>query len=99
MATHERTLFHHGASFRHRTTGLVVDTGAFHDIFRLPGGEAADLAEWEDGFTGSDGRFYTREEAARAVGLEGHLEARAYFADEPEPVPEAGRLESWLVRA
>ena len=83
------------ASFRHRDSGAVVETGAFHDILRLPGGEDADLEAWEAGFSGRDDRFYTRKEAARAVGLQGRLESRAYFAGEPDPVLEAGRLESW----
>jgi len=73
----------------------VVDTGCFHDITRLPGGEDVDLAQWEAGFTGCDGRFYSRAEAARAIGILGRLEAESYFAGEMAPTLEAGHLEAW----
>jgi hypothetical protein len=82
------------ASFRHVASGAVVNTGCFHDITCL-GSDDVDLDEWEAGFTDSDGRFYSREEAARAVGLRGRLEAESYFAGEENPTLEAGRLEAW----
>src|SRR6185369_10343064 len=68
------------ASFRHRSSGAVVRSGAFHDVGCLPGGEDADLDQWEAGFTDREGRFYDREEAARLVGVRGRLEAESYFA-------------------
>src|SRR5512141_1400659 len=60
------------ASFRHLKSGAIVNTGCFHDITLL--GDDADLDAWEAGFTDSEGRFYNREEAARAIGLRGRLE-------------------------
>jgi hypothetical protein len=83
------------ASFRHLASGAIVNTGPFHDITRLPGGEYVELDEWEAGFTGEDGRFYTRHEAARLVGLRGQLESESYFAGEASPTLEAGHLEAW----
>jgi hypothetical protein len=53
------------ASFRHRASGAIVNTGCFHDITCLPGGEDVDLDQWEAGFTDDDDRFYDRREAAR----------------------------------
>jgi hypothetical protein len=82
------------ASFRHRATGRIVETGPFHDITQLPGGEA-ELESWEAGFTDGCGRFYDRCEAARLVGLDGRLEAESYFAGEDRPTLEAGNLEAW----
>lgn len=82
------------ASFRHRATGRIVDTGPFHDITLLPGGEA-ELDAWEAGFTDGFGRFYDRCEAARLVGLAGRLESESYFAGEAQPTLEAGHLEAW----
>ena len=81
------------ASFRHVATGAVVNTGAFHDITCL--GDEVDLEAWEAGFTDGEGRFYNREEAARAVGLRGRLESESYFAGEADPTLEAGHLEAW----
>ncbi len=83
------------AAFRNCRTGVVISTGAFHDIGRLPGGLDADLDEWTAGFTDVNGRFLERGEAAAAAGCAGRLEARAYFAGEPDPTLEAGRRESW----
>jgi hypothetical protein len=60
------------AAFRHQGRGDVVGTGRCHDAGRLPGGEA-DLDEWEAGFTDGVGRFYTRDEAAQALGVHGPL--------------------------
>lgn len=83
------------ASFRHVASGAVVNTGAFHDIAHLPGGEEADVETWEAGFTDGDGRFYTRAEAALWIGLRGRLESKSYFAGEANPTLEAGGVESW----
>jgi Arc/MetJ family transcription regulator len=52
------TLFE--ASFKNKETGEVVETGRFHDITKLPGGENADLEKWEAGFNDAQGKFYTR---------------------------------------
>jgi hypothetical protein len=50
------------AAFRHQASGTVYPTGAFHDIMRLPClGEK--LEEYDQGFLGHDGNFYTRAEA------------------------------------
>jgi hypothetical protein len=84
------------AAFRSCTTGVVIPTGCFHDISCLPDGLSADLDEWRAGFTDESGRFLDRAEAAAAAGCLGSLEARAYFAGEPEPTLETGRRESWL---
>ncbi len=95
MASHdERGRVPRQASFRHLVSGLVVNTGCFHDISCLPGDEP-ELDAWEAGFTDADGRFYDREEAARLVGVCGRLESESYFACEENPTLEAGRLESW----
>ena len=83
------------ASFRHLSTGDIVNTGCCHDIGCLPGGEDANLDEWEAGFTDGDGRFYNRQEAAWLVGIRGHLESESYFAREANPTLEAGHLEAW----
>jgi hypothetical protein len=72
-----------------------VNTGCFHDISCLPGGEDVDLAQWEAGFTDCEGRFYDRQEAARLVGLSGRLESESYFAGAANPTLEAGHLEAW----
>jgi hypothetical protein len=82
------------ASFRHLASGAIVNTGCFHDITCL-GGDDVDLDAWEAGFTDGDGRFYNREEAARAIGLCGRLESASYFAGEADPTLEAGHLEAW----
>lgn len=66
------------AAFRKCSTGHVVRTGAFHDLSLLPDGEDADLDDWEAGFTDSCGRFFTRREAAAAIGVSGSLESRSY---------------------
>jgi hypothetical protein len=83
------------ASFRHHATGAVVNTGCFHDIGCLPGGEDVDLEQWEAGFTDREGRFYNRQEAARLVGVCGRLESESYFAGAANPTLEAGHLEAW----
>ena len=83
------------AAFRSCATGVVVVTGPCHDITCLPGGLDADLDEWQAGFTDANGRFLDRREAAREAGHSGRLEARAYFAGDPNPTLEAGRAESW----
>jgi hypothetical protein len=50
------------AAFRHKVTGHVTGTGSHHDITLLPcGGEHLD--NYDDGFLGHDGKFYTREQA------------------------------------
>jgi hypothetical protein len=84
------------ASFRHLASGAIVNTGCFHDITRLPGGEDVELDQWEAGFTDDDGRFFDRREAARLVGAHGRLESESYFAGEATPTLEAGHLEAWL---
>jgi hypothetical protein len=81
------------ASFRHLQSGAVVNTGRFHDITLL--GDDVDLDAWEAGFTDGDGRFFDREEAARAAGLHGRLESESYFAGEEDPTLEAGHREAW----
>ena len=83
------------ASFRHLASGAIVNTGCFHDVTRLPGGEDVDLDQWEAGFTDDDGRFYDRREAARLVGVLGRLESESFFAGEVAPTLEAGHLEAW----
>ncbi len=83
------------AAFRSTATGEVIETGAFHDILRLPGGFEADLDVWEAGFVDHRGSFLDRAAAAAAAGLCGRLEARAFFAGAADPTLEAGRLESW----
>jgi len=83
------------AAFRSGATGAVVVTGPCHDITCLPGGLEADLDEWQAGFTDASGRFMDRREAAAAAGHAGRLEARAYFAGDPNPTIEAGHAESW----
>jgi hypothetical protein len=83
------------AAFRSCATGVVVVTGACHDITLLPGGLDADLDAWEAGFTDGSGRFVDRREAAAAAGFQGRLEARAWFAGDPTPTLEAGHEESW----
>ena len=83
------------AAFRCTTTGEVVETGSWHDILRLPGGVETDLDLWVAGFTDCFGRFLDRAEAAAAVGANGRLEARSFFAGEADPTLEAGRTESW----
>jgi hypothetical protein len=82
------------ASFRHVASGTIVNTGCFHDITRL-GDDDVDLDLWEAGFTDDAGCFYSRVEAARAMGLCGRLESESYFAGEGDPTLEAGRLEAW----
>lgn len=86
------------AAFRQCSTGHVVRTGAFHDLFLLPDGEDANLDDWEAGFTDSCGSFFTRRDAAAAIGVSGSLESRSYFAGEATPTLEAGRNESWKDR-
>jgi hypothetical protein len=83
------------ACFRHLASGTIVNTGCFHDITRLPGGDDVDLDQWEAGFTDDDGRFYDRREAARLVGIHGRLESASYFAGDATPTLEAGHLEAW----
>jgi hypothetical protein len=83
------------AAFRHVVSGSVVNTGCFHDITCLPGGDCVDLDQWEAGFTDSEGHFYDRREAARLVGCCGRLESESYFAGEPNPTLEAGHFEAW----
>jgi hypothetical protein len=58
------------AAFRSRKTGEVVETGPVHNRYKLPGGYASDLKEWEAGFVDTRGNFYNREEAARAIGAD-----------------------------
>jgi hypothetical protein len=86
------------AAFRQGSTGDVMRTGAFHDLSLLPGGEAADLDDWQAGFTDSCGRFFTRGEAAAAIGVTGSLESRSYFSGDATPTLEAGHNESWKHR-
>jgi hypothetical protein len=56
------------AAFRSRKTGEVIETGPVHNRYKLPGGYASDLKEWEAGFVDTNNTFYNREEAARAIG-------------------------------
>ena len=56
------------AAFRSRKTGEVIETGPVHNRYKLPGGHASDLKEWEAGFVDTNNTFYNREEAARAIG-------------------------------
>ena len=83
------------ASFRHLASGTIVNTGCFHDISCLPGGDDVDLDQWEAGFTDGEGCFHDRQEAARLVGLCGRLESKSYFAGVANPTLEAGHLEAW----
>jgi hypothetical protein len=83
------------ASFRHCASGLIVNTGCFHDISCLPGGDDVDLEQWEAGFTDCKGCFYSRQEAARLVGLRGRLESESYFTGAANPTLEAGYREAW----
>src|SRR5512134_2757466 len=92
-ASHENVF--RQAAFRSCTTGAVIATGPCHDVNLLPGGVDADLDDWQAGFVDVVGRFMDRREAAEALGHAGQLEARAYFAGDPEPTLEAGHAESW----
>jgi hypothetical protein len=83
------------AAFRSARTCAVICTGPFHDITLLPGGLDGDLSEWQAGFVDGTGAFMDRREAAAAVGRAGRLEARSYFAGDPEPTLEAGHPESF----
>lgn len=83
------------AAFRSVETGEVVETGACHDILRLPGALDADLDLWEAGFVDARGRFLDRRQAAAAVGARGCLESRSFFRGDADPTLEAGHLESW----
>jgi hypothetical protein len=93
--TERESRFFRQASFRHVASRVVVNTGSFHDIGCLPDGDETDLDAWEAGFTGADGRFYDRAEAARVLSLRGRLESESYFAGEVNPTLEAGHLEAW----
>ena len=95
IATTDKSHAPRQASFRHLSSGNIVNTGCCHDISRLPGGEAANLDDWEAGFTDCEGRFYNRQEAAQLVGVRGHLESESYFAGEANPTLEAGHHEAW----
>jgi hypothetical protein len=57
------------ASFRNKTTGEIVGTGPVHNRYKLPGGWESDLSVWEPGFTDSEEKFYTRQEAAEVVDI------------------------------
>ncbi len=83
------------AAFRNTRTRVVIGTGRFHDITRLPGGLNADLDEWQAGFLDTTGRFMDRCEAAAAIGHAGRLESRSYFAGDRDPTLEAGHVESF----
>lgn len=98
MASADRENGIRQAAFRSCTTGAVIATGPYHDVSVLPGGFDADLDEWLAGFVDATGRFLDRREAAESLGHEGRLEARAYFAGDPEPTLEAGHRESWRRR-
>ncbi len=50
------------AAFRHLKTGEIVDTGAFHDLNMLPGGED-DIGNYESGFLDDAGHFFNRAQA------------------------------------
>ncbi len=93
--THDAVHTPKQASFRNLSSGQIVNTGRCHDIGCLPGGDDANLDEWEAGFTDREGRFYDREQAARLVGGRGRLESESYFAGEEDPTLEAGHLEAW----
>jgi hypothetical protein len=86
------------AAFRQVSTGHVVRTGPFHDLSLLPDGEDANLDDWEAGFTDGCGSFFTRREAAAAIGVSGSLESRSYFAGDATPTLEAGHDQSWKHR-
>jgi hypothetical protein len=60
------------ASFQHKGTGDIVNTGPFHDLSQIPGGtNAYGSGDWVDGFTDQKGKFYTRQEAADALNIRG----------------------------
>jgi hypothetical protein len=71
------------ASFQNKETGEVINTGAFHDLTKLPGGTNAHAGgKFVDGFTDQTGKFYTREEAAKALNVKGKELASGGLATE-----------------
>jgi 8-oxo-dGTP pyrophosphatase MutT (NUDIX family)/GNAT superfamily N-acetyltransferase len=83
------------AGFRHRDTQKIYPTGPFHDILQLPGAEDSDLDQYDAGFIGNDGKFYTREEAAHLLKVKagrGGLESKGYFQGADDPTMQ-GRAE------
>lgn len=98
------------AGFRHIKTGGIYPTGSFHDIYLLPGGDYEnpndpnDLGgfnpdDYEAGFLDSEGKFYTRKEAAEKLGIHkegpaGRVESTQYFSGAADPT-EAGFREQW----
>lgn len=65
------------AAFRHKDSGDVVETGAFHDIGPwLKGGAASHYptspgtsSDWDSGFVTQEGAFLNREQAAQHVAM------------------------------
>lgn len=97
-------------AFRHMQTGEVVESPGFHDIHHLAEhlgyGAAAmeqddpqipELNDWQHGFVDHAGKFYTREEAAKAVGVGQYgdvqpaLESMAYRGGQMEGLYKSER--------
>lgn len=84
------------AAFRNPITGQVIESGAFHDQSVIPGGFSVDDqgVRWEDGFVTREGRFVTREEAARLVNMKPRFRPEEYGGDEINTLhsefPESG---------
>lgn len=66
------------AAFRHKPSGDVVETGAYHNIDPwLLGGSVngkydtfpGNSSDWEAGFVTQDGRFFNRVDAARHINM------------------------------
>jgi hypothetical protein len=71
--------------FKHKTTGEIVKSGTFHDVFLIPGYEergAEVLGEYESGFLKHDGTFLNRVDAAD------------YAAGRTKPLPDPAGLDS-----
>lgn len=66
------------AAFRNINSGLVIETGAFHDIGCLP---PTALEDWEDGFVTHNGAFLTREQAAASLHIDHPLKSEEVGLD------------------
>ena len=86
---------HFKAAFRHYITGVIVVCPFMHDYMELPEykGLSGDRAfesfnhdhYYEHGFVDQGGKFYTRDDAMKATGIEGesaHLFGAGFRADE-----------------